>query len=78
MLKVTKLSDSISLSGLKPESDSKESLHDKMLGLCANELISAVHAKDAKKVIESLRAAFQMLDAEPHIEGEHVDLEMGE
>lgn len=78
MLKVSKAPESISiqdLTGAKKESDSKESLHDKMLGLCANELIMAVNAKDSKKVVEAMRAMFQMLDAEPHVEGEHLEEE---
>jgi len=60
--------------GMKKESDSDKSLHDKMLELCANELMSGVQAKDSKKVVEAMRAMFQMLDAEPHLEGEHVDI----
>lgn len=78
MLKVSKAPESISiqdLAGDRKESDSKESLHDKMLGLCAHELITAVNAKDSKKVVEAMRAMFQMLDAEPHVEGEHLEEE---
>lgn len=63
--------------GMKKEPDSDKSLHDKMLELCANELMSAVSAKDSKKVVEAMRAMFQMLDAEPHVEGEHPE-ELGE
>lgn len=41
----------------------------------AEELIAAVHAGDAAAVAEALRAAFAVCDAEPHVEGEHVNEE---
>lgn len=44
----------------------------------AGELIDAVQAGDAAGVVDSLRAAFQALDAEPHEEGEHLGEEMAE
>lgn len=37
----------------------------------ADELIQAVHAKDAKAVCSALRSAFQLCDLEPHEEGPH-------
>ena len=40
---------------------------------CAQDLISAVHAKDAKATAEALRSAFRILDSEPHEEGEHTN-----
>jgi hypothetical protein len=42
-----------------------------MLESAAEDLISAVHSKDVKAVCSALRAAFQMLDMEPHSEGPH-------
>lgn len=42
---------------------------------CAEDLISSVHAKDAKGVSEALEAAFHILDAMPHEEGEHLEHE---
>jgi hypothetical protein len=41
------------------------------LGLIAQELIEAVHAKDAEAVKDALRAAFMCCDSEPHVEGPH-------
>ena len=38
----------------------------------AEDLISAVHSKDAKAVAAALRAAFELADSEPHVEGEHI------
>lgn len=55
---------------VKRESD-EESEYD-MLESAAEDLISAVHSKNIKGVCSALRAAFEMLDAEPHEEGEHI------
>ncbi len=43
-----------------------------MLESAAEDLISAVHSKDVKAVCSALRAAFELCDAEPHEEGEHI------
>jgi hypothetical protein len=43
-----------------------------MLESAAEDLIHAVHSKDVKAVCSALRAAFEMLDMEPHEEGEHI------
>lgn len=40
---------------------------------CAQDLISAVHAKDASAAASAIRAAFEMLESEPHEEGPHVE-----
>lgn len=39
----------------------------------AQELIEAVSNHDVKAVAECLRAAFAECDAEPHVEGEHIE-----
>lgn len=39
----------------------------------AQDLIEAVHAKDAKSVVEAAKALFQSFDKEPHEEGEHIE-----
>ncbi len=54
---------------IKRKSDD-ESDYD-MLESASEDLISAVHSKDVKAVCSALRAAFQMLDMEPHEEGPH-------
>lgn len=54
---------------------------DMGLEQCAMELIDAVKGGDVQGVIGSLRAAFQILDSEPHEEGEHLgeeEMEMPE
>lgn len=38
---------------------------------CAEDLIRAVHAKDAKGVAAAFRAAFEILEMEPHEEADH-------
>jgi len=40
------------------------------LGVAAKELVRAIHAGDIASVKESLRAAFQILESEPHEEFE--------
>jgi hypothetical protein len=50
----------------------EEGGEDSGLEQCAMELIDAVKDGDVQGVIGSLRAAFHILDAEPHEKGEHV------
>lgn len=37
----------------------------------AEDLISAIHSKDIKAVASALRAAFDLMESEPHTEGPH-------
>ncbi len=39
----------------------------------AQALITAIQAQDKKAVAAALKAAFQAMDAEPHVEGDHVE-----
>lgn len=41
----------------------------------AEEMIKAFEQKDAKKLAETLRAAFQLMELEPHEEVEHEESE---
>lgn len=52
----------------KPDEDAE---YDPMHA-AADDLISAVHAKDTQGVAEALRAAFDLADSEPHVEGPHI------
>jgi hypothetical protein len=45
--------------------------HDEMMEAIAHELLDAVHKRNPKDLVMALRAAFQVLDSEPHVEGEH-------
>lgn len=58
-----------------PDEDKQpeESEESEAIKAAANELIRAVHARDAKAVAAALKDAFTILDAEPHIEGEHLN-----
>lgn len=58
-----------------PEHEAMESEHDEMLEVVAQELIASIHRKDEEGVVECLRAAFLLLDSEPHVEGEHLEEE---
>lgn len=39
---------------------------------CASDLIKAIHMKNTAAVAEALRAAFEIMDSEPHTEGPHI------
>lgn len=54
------------------EESMEEGGEDEGLEQCAMELIDAVKGADVQGVIGALRAAFHILDAEPHEEGEHL------
>jgi hypothetical protein len=47
-----------------------EDAADQGLDACSEELIRAMHAKDAKGVSAALRAAFEVLESQPHEEAE--------
>lgn len=57
--------------GIEPKGEEGE--HDPALMSAAEDLISAVHMKDAVAVADALRAAFDICDSEPHVEGEHLN-----
>ena len=38
----------------------------------AQDILNALESKDAKALAEALRAAFELMDSEPHEEGEHI------
>jgi len=41
--------------------------------MAAQDLIDAVKTNDVKAVAAALRAAFEIMDSEPHVEGEHLE-----
>jgi hypothetical protein len=53
----------------KPDED-KEQEYD-VIESAAEDLISAVHSKDVKAACAALRAAFELMDSQPHVEGPH-------
>lgn len=61
--------------GDKTEPMHEEGEEDPGLMAAAEDLISAIHAKDAKAAAQALKAAFEVCDAYPHEEGPHVEVE---
>ena len=74
MLPFLKLKKEVGATGpvesITRESDDGEDYD--MLESAAEDLISAVHSKNVKAVASALKAAFEMMESEPHEEGEHV------
>lgn len=54
----------------KPEESQGD---DSGIHACAEDLIHAIHNKDIKAAAEAIKAAFEILDAQPHEEGPHVE-----
>lgn len=59
--------------GDKTEAEHEEGEHPPGLMAAAEDLISAVHAKDAKAVASAIYAAFEMCEEAPHEEGPHIE-----
>lgn len=55
----------------KPDGNKEVSQEDQGLEACAQDAINAIHAKDAKALASALRAAFELMELEPHEEGPH-------
>lgn len=59
----------------KPDEDgAQESQEDQGLVACAQDLIDAVHNGDAKGAAIAMRAAFEILEAQPHEEASQDDI----
>lgn len=56
----------------KPD-ESAESQEDSGLMSAAKDLLSAIESKDHKAIAMAIKAAFTILDSEPHDEGEHTN-----
>lgn len=63
---------SISAPADKIKRDPDDGAEVDSLEVAAEDLCNAVHAKDYKAAASALRAAFELLDSEPHEEGEHI------
>jgi hypothetical protein len=57
----------------KPDQSPEDNEEDQGLMACAEDLINAVHSRDKKATAEALKAAFELMDSEPHNEGEHTN-----
>lgn len=62
--------------GIEPKIEKDED--DMGLLAAAEDLLDAIKKDDKNQVAVALRAAFEILDAEPHVEGEHVSEELEE
>jgi hypothetical protein len=60
-------------SGEQQEEQPKEENNDLYLEACMQGIINSVRDNDAQMGVKCLRMAFELLDSEPHIEGEHVN-----
>lgn len=58
-------------STIEKRTPDEESEYD-ALESAAEDLCHAIEAKDYKGIAAALRAAFQLADEEPHVEGEHL------
>jgi hypothetical protein len=67
----------VSVSIRKPDEESaKEELKEGLpegLEAAASDLLDAIEAKDIKRIAAALQAAFEISEASPHQEGEHVE-----
>lgn len=53
----------------KPEADDSSA----PLEACAQEIIDSIQAGDAKRLADAIKDAFQIMELEPHEEGEHIE-----
>lgn len=58
---------------IKRKSDDEESEDYDSLESAAEDLHSAIKSGDTKGIAMALRAAFDILDSEPHFEGQHTN-----
>lgn len=56
---------------IKRESDGGED-HDYGLESCGHDILEAIKANDAAGIGAAIKAAFDILDSQPHKEGPHV------
>ncbi len=55
---------------VKRESDHEEEYD--ALHVAAEDILSAIKSNDAKALAQAFKAACDIVDSEPHVEGEHV------
>jgi len=62
----------------KPDADGeghhdKEDNDDEGLRACSRDIIECIASRDEVGLSKALKAAFEICDSQPHVEGEHVD-----
>lgn len=60
------------MEGMMPEDEGMGGDEDGVM-MAAADLIAAVKAEDHMGVANALRSAFEIMDSEPHVEGEHIE-----
>ena len=50
----------------------EQTAQDADLEICAMDILKAIKTSDIKLLSQALKSAFEMLDAAPHVEGEHI------
>lgn len=65
----------ISIEVRKPDHQEPESSESPALEAAAQDILRALEDKDSRHLALALRAAFQILDSEPHAEGPHLEEE---
>jgi len=61
------------IESIERKSDNEDEQYD-VMEAAAEDLMNAIHAKDVKAIAEALRAAFELADSEPHMEGPHTNV----
>lgn len=57
-----------------PDMPEQES-DDNGLEAAAQDILSAISSNDSKALAMAIKAAFEICDSEPHVEGEHIEQE---
>lgn len=68
-----KQSTGLIISERKPDVMNEDMDQDVPLEACGADLLSAIESKDHKAIAAALRAAFEIMDSEPHTEGPHLN-----
>jgi hypothetical protein len=69
-LKVKRPGASLSTVYRKSDTEDESSNNDAGLDAVADDLLKGIHSHDKSAVVAALRAAFTILDSEPHEEGQ--------
>lgn len=59
--------------GISSEQSSEDSNSDEGLMMAAEDICKGVESKDYKRIAAAFRAAFEILDSQPHEEGPHLE-----
>lgn len=74
-LKTPRKQTGISMQYRKPDEKAEQSQEADSLEVCADEMLKAHSIGDKKALAQALRAAFAILESEPHMEGPHLESE---